>query len=124
MKSKGKDKLTIEKTPYDMAEYYQGVLNVGAVNEWLYHQLMERVYNLCYESLPQGGTLTIIIKDHIEKKQRVALSQKGAEYCLSIGFDLIGWYKQPVLGSVYTRIYRSQGKLTVDDEDIILLRKV
>lgn len=123
MKSKGKDKLTLEKTPYHMAEYYQGVLNVGAVNEWLYHQLMERVYNLCHESLPQDGTLTIIIKDHIEKGQRVALSQKAADYCLSIGFDLVGWYKQPVLGSVYTRIYRSQGKLTVDDEDIVILRK-
>jgi len=123
LKSKGTDKLTMEKTSYDMVEYHQGALNVGQLNEFLYNQKMEEVYKLCYESLPAGGTMTVIIKDHIRDNQRVYLSKWVVDCCTPIGFELLGWYKQKSLGSVYTRIYRSQGRATVDDEDVIILRK-
>lgn len=123
LKSKGTDKLTKEKTPYDMAEYHQGALNVGQLNEFLYNQKMEEVYGLCYDTLPTGGTLTVIIKDHIRDGKRVYLSKWVVNCCTPIGFELLGWYKQKSLGSVYTRIYRSQGKNTVDEEEIIIMRK-
>lgn len=124
MRSKGTDRLTMEKTTYDMAEYQEtSQHNVGSVNEWLYHQKMEPVYSKCFESIKPGGTLTIIIKDHMEKRERVALSSRAAQDCQRIGFELDSWHKWLAQGSVYTDIYRARGWEVVDDEDVIILRR-
>lgn len=123
MKSKGTDKLTMEKTDYNMAEYSQDPLNVGQVSEFYYRHMMEGIYKKCWQSLPAGGTLTIIIKNHIYNGKEIMLSERAEKDCERIGFELSDWFRWPTLGSVYTRIYRSQGKLTVDSENIIILRK-
>lgn len=123
MKSKGTDRLTTEKTDYDMAEYSQHPLNFGLMNDFIWAQEMEQVYKKCYDTLPAGGTLTIIVKDHMEKRKRIPLTQAAMDACLRVGFVLKDWFKWYVLGSVYTRIYRARGWETVDDEDIIILSK-
>ncbi len=123
MKSKGTDKLTIEKTDYDMSAYTMNPLNVGQVNEFIYHHLMELVYKKCYESLRPGGTLTIIIKDHMKNRQRVEISGRAAKDCQAMGFKLVDWFKWAAPGSVYTHIYRARGWEVCDDEDIIVLQK-
>ena len=124
MKSKGTDKLTMEKSStYDMSEYTQDPMNVGQVNEFYYHYMMESIYKKCYQSLPIGGTLTIIIKDHYKDRKRVEISGRAARDCEKVGFVLQDWFKWFTLGSMYTRIYRARGWDTVDEEDIIILRK-
>ncbi len=126
MKSKGKDKLTTEKTDYDMAEYtFTSPLNVGLMNDWMWTQNMESIYDKCYKTIKPGGSLTIIVKDHMEKRQRVHLSQAAVDACKRVGFtqDPAEWFKWPAPGSVYTHIYRARGWEVVDDEDIIVLRK-
>ena len=124
MKSKGKDKLTVEKTDYDMAEYTQDPLNVGQVNEFFYHHMMEGIYKKCYESLPVGGSLSIIIKDHMKDRKRVELSDRARRDCEKIGFVLQDWYKWPAPGSVYSHIYKARGWETCEDEDILILRRI
>ena len=126
MKSKGKDKLTTEKTDYDMAEYtFTSPLNVGLMNDFTWAQGMELVYRKCFETLKPGGTMTIIVKDHMEKRARVPLSQAAVDACKRVGFtqDTAEWFKWLAPGSVYTHIYRARGWEVVDDEDIIVLRK-
>lgn len=131
MKSKGKDKLTTEKTDYDMAEYtFTHPLNMGLMNDFLWAQGMELVYKKCYETLKPRGTMTIIVKDHYEMqkdrtRKRVPLSQAAVDACKRVGFsqDPAEWFKWPAPGSVYTHIYRARGWEVVDDEDIIVLRK-
>lgn len=129
MKSKGTDKLTREKTDYDMAEYtFTHPLNLGLMNDWMWARQMEGVYKKCYESLKPGGTMTLIIKDHMSKGERVRLTQAAVDSCVSsdIGFtqDPQEWFKWKAPGSVYTHIRRARGEEMVDDEDIVVLRKL
>jgi len=126
MKSKGKDKLTTEKTEYDMAEYtYTHVLNMGLMNDFLWTQGMELIYKKCFETIKPGGTMTLIVKDHMKDRERVELSQSAVDASVRVGFkqDPAEWFKWLAPGSVYTHIYRSKGWEVVDDEDIIVLRK-
>jgi len=124
MKSKGTDKLTMEKSgAYKMAAYSEDPQNVGQVNEFIYHHMMEGIYKKCYQSLPVGGTLTLLLKDHMHNRQRVEISARAAKDCVGIGFELKDWFKWFTLGSMYTRIYRARGWETVDEEDIIILRR-
>jgi DNA modification methylase len=126
MKSKGTDKLTTEKTSYKMAEYtFTSPLNMGMMNDFMWSQGMELVYKKCYETLKPGGSMTVIVKDHMKDRQRVGLSQSAVNACKNVGFtsDPAEWFKWLAPGSVYTHIYRARGWEVVDDEDIIVMRK-
>jgi len=131
MKSKGKDKLTLEKTDYDMAEYtYTHPLNIGLMNDFLWSQQMEGVYRKCFATLKPGGTMTIVVKDHYEKqkdgvRKRIQLSQAAVDASVRVGFvqNPDEWFKWLAPGSVYTHIYRARGWEVVSDEDIVVLRK-
>lgn len=124
MASRGKDKLTQEKTDYDMEEYMEDKQNnVGAVNEWMYHQLMEGIYRGCYESIRPDGTLTIIIKNHMKDGDEVLLSERANKTCIDIGFKPVDWFKWPAPGSVYHHIRVARGEQMVFDENIIVLRR-
>ena len=126
MKSKGTDKLTLEKTDYKMAEYtFTSPLNMGLMNDFVWSQGMELVYKKCYTTLKPGGTMTIIVKDHMKDRKRVELSQSAVDACQTVGFtqDPDEWFKWEAPGSVYTHIYRARGWEVVDDEDIIVFRK-
>lgn len=98
-------------------------LNLGLMNDWMWAQKMEEVYKKCFDTLKPGGTMTIILKDHMEKRQRVGLTQAAVDSCKRIGFELFDWQKWLAPGSVYTHIYRSRGWEVVDDENIVFFRR-
>lgn len=128
MRSKGTDKLTLEKTPYDMAEYSQHPLNLGLMNDFLWAEQMEKVYAKCLKTVKPGGTMTVIVKDHYEKqkdgsRKRIQLSKAAWDACMRVGWQPKDWFKWLTLGSVYTRIYRARGWDTVSDEDVLILRR-
>jgi DNA modification methylase len=129
MKSKGKDKLTQEKTSYDVSEYtftsdnIHSSLNIGMMNDFIWKVEMERIYAKCYDTIKPGGTMTLITKDHMYKRARVPLTQAAVDACIKIGFELFDWQKWNAPGSVYTSIHRSRGWEVVDDEDITFFRK-
>ncbi len=103
--------------------YAQTTGNVGLINTFLYHQAMESVYKLCYQSLPVGGTLSVVTKDITEKGKRVLLTKRIEKVCVSLGFTLDSWHKHAVLGGPYQDMRRVRGDETVDDEDIMIWRK-
>jgi DNA modification methylase len=126
MKSKGTDKLTTEKTDYDMAEYtFTHPQNLGLMADWMWAQQMELAYKKFFDSTKPGGTLTLILKDHMKDRQRVRLTQAGVDACIKVGYtlDKSEWFKWAAPGSVYTHIYRARGWEVVDDEDIVVLRR-
>jgi len=106
-----------------MMEYSKSTQNISKLNTFIYNMEMEKIYRKCAESLPRGGTLTIVVKDRIEGGKRVYLSKWVAKVCQSNGLSLELWEKWYALGSGFTKIARSQGKLVVDDEDIMIFRK-
>jgi len=126
MKSKGNDKLTQEKTDYDMSEYtFTHPLNLGLMTDWMWSQKMEEAYKKFYDTIKPGGTFTLILKDHMKDRKRIPLTQSGVDACLRCGFtlDTKEWFKWLAPGSVYTHIYRARGWEVVDEEDIVVLRK-
>ncbi len=106
-----------------MVEYSKDKRNISKLNTFLYNRAMERVYKLCYESLTPGGTLTIVIKDRIEKGERVYLSKWVGRVCKKMGFTEHSWFKWKAPGSRFTSDRRAKGLETVDDEDIIIYRR-
>jgi DNA modification methylase len=124
MKTKGKDKLTRETMGDIAGEYtFSHPLNLGTMNDWLWTQEMTKVYDKCYKTLKPGGTMTLITKDHMLKRERVQLSQGAYDACIRVGFQPKDWFKWKAPGSVYTSIYRSRGWEVVEDEDIIIVQK-
>ncbi|KKN75195.1 hypothetical protein LCGC14_0383540 [marine sediment metagenome] len=106
-----------------MVEYSKDKRNISKLNTFLYNQAMERVYKLCYESLLPGGTLSIVVKDRIEKGKRVYLSKWVDRVCKKMGFTEYSWFKWQAPGSRFTSDRRAKGLETVDDEDIMIYRK-
>lgn len=104
-------------------EYQECPRNLGNLNRFLFNQEMEKIYKLCYQSIIPPGTLTVIIKDYIEKQKRVSLSGWVIKACIRIGFENIGWFKREALGTGFLKLWRSRGMATVSDEDIITFRK-
>jgi DNA modification methylase len=112
-----------KQTDEELQAYYATRGNVGKLPKFFYEQEMEKIYRLCYQSLPSGGTMTIIIKDYIEKDKRIYLSGQLIKMCAGIGFLIKNWFKRDASGSPFTRIRRSRGEPTVDDEDIIIFER-
>ena len=124
MKTKGTDGWN-KDTGYDFAEYSRSPLNLGTMSEFLWGMEMSKVYEKCYQSLIANGSMTLIIKDHMNQGERVQLTQRAIDACLKIGFkfDSDEHYKWAAPGMPYTAARRARGETTVDDEDIVILRK-
>ena len=97
--------------------------NIGNLNEFYYAQTMERVYKKSFASILPGGTLTVVIKDHIRDGERVYFSKWVWQRCLAYGFEPMNWYKWKAPGSPFLQIKRAQGFETVGDEDIMIFRR-
>ncbi len=107
-----------------MLAYSKSPRNFSKLNQFLYNMEMEKVYKLCYQSLPVGGTMTNIIKDRITDGERVYLSRWADKVCKAAGFELELWEKWLTPGHGFTKIAKSQGKEVVEDEDIMIYRRI
>lgn len=126
LKTKGRDSLTRDRQgTYDFVEYAKHPLNLGTMTEFIWAEEMEKVYKKCYDSITVGGSLTLIIKDHMSAGQRVPLTNKAIASCVRVGFkyDPQEHFKWQAPGMVYTFIRRARGEEVVDDEDIVVLRR-
>lgn len=121
LKKKTVDKWSSEHSMGGTGHYSKSSQNVGNLNDFLYSEKMNLIYKKCYESLHKGGTLTIIIKDHMESGSRIYLSRKAKELCEKIGFDAFSWHRWIPPGSSYVGIRRSRGEQVVDEEEIITM---
>ena len=106
-----------------LTQYSQHSDNIGNFNEFYYNQTMERVYKKAFQCLSSGGTMTVVIKDHIKEGERVFFSKWVVQRCKMIGFELVDWFKWDAPGSPFLQIRRAQGFETVREEDIIIFRK-
>ena len=106
-----------------MLEYSKSPRNLSRLNTFMYNQEMAKIYRLCYQSLPSGGTMTIIIKDRMKGEDRVWLSNWVTKVCVTVGFKVSEWFKWHATGTMYTNVRRQQGLETVDVEEIMVFRK-
>ncbi len=124
LKKKGNmDKTSVDLGYSQATEYSEGVDNFTNMNPFIYHQKIEQFYKKCFESIKMGGTLTVIIKDKVEKGKRVMQADRTLRDCEKIGFKLIARNKWYARGGGYSAINRAAGLETVDDEDLITMRR-
>lgn len=105
------------------AIYQDHPSNVGRLNEFLYNQVMEKIYKLCFESLPTGGTLSVIIKDGMREGKRVWRSSWVEKCCKRMGFVVSDHFKWDAPGTFFHSFRRARGEEMVKEEEIIIFKK-
>lgn len=123
LRKKSVDQFAIDAGYGSATLYTQSQDNIGNLSDFLYHQKMERVYKKFFDSITPGGTMTIIIKDRMEAGVRVEQGKRAQRDCLRIGFKELAWNKWQALGGGFAAYNRSIGQETVDEEDLITLRR-
>lgn len=123
MKTKGTDSWN-KDTGYAFEEYSKSPLNLGTMSDFIWSREMETIYKKCYETLKPNGSMTLIVKDHMEKGKRVQLVQKAIDASIRIGFthNPEEHFRWAAPGMPYTAARRAKGIETVDDESIVVLR--
>jgi hypothetical protein len=104
----------------EFAEYSNNPGNVGGQNAFMYAQMMEDIYQRAFKSVRPGGTMSVIIKDHIKDGKRVYLSDWVTRVCIRAGWHQKDWIKWNAPGGPFLNIYRKRGWPVVDDEDIMI----
>lgn len=124
-KTESQSQWTKDISVYDWDEYSKSPLNLGTMSEFLWSQEMEKVYHKCYQTLKTPGSMTLILKDHINKGQRVQLVQRAIDASIRVGFSYNPeeHFKWAAPGMPYTALRRAKGIEVVDDESIVVLRK-
>mgnify|MGYP001576964641 FL=1 len=117
------DKTSVDLGYGSAALYTAHPDNIGKLSDFIYFQKMERVYKKFYDSLPVGGTMTIIIKDRMIAGKRIFLGKRAERDCNRIGFETVTWNRWFALGGGYSAINRAMGLETVTEEDLITLRR-
>ena len=124
LKKKGAmDQTSLDLGYVQTAEYSEGMDNFTNMNDFIYHQKIEQFYKKCFQSIRAGGTMTVIIKDKMDKGKRVMQADRTLRDCERIGFTLLDRFKRLARGGGYAAINRSAGLDTVMDEDMLILRR-
>jgi len=105
-------------------QYRQNPKNLGNLSNFLYNRAMKEIYAKCYDSLPFGGKLSLIIKDRIVKGRRVNLGLESVRMLKKVGFEVDEWHRWKPPGSIFVSIKKSKGEKVILDEHILIFRKV
>lgn len=104
-------------------QYSNNAQNLGQLNPFLFARAMDKVYSGLAQSVPPGGSMTVITKDIMRNQKRVFLSVDCIKTCSKLGFKLEEWHKWKTAGSAQAKIMRSKGAEVVWDEDILIFRR-
>lgn len=123
-----KKKGSMDRTSQDLGysagiDYSADPDNFTNLNLFLYHRRIEEFYKKCLVTLTPGGTMTIIIKDNVEKGERVRKADRTERDCVRMGFELVSRYKWYTPGGGYSAVNKAHGLETVDEEDLITFRR-
>ncbi len=90
-----------------------------------YWQAMTVVYREAWKAIRPGGLLILVVKDHISDGQRIRTAEQTVDVCHEIGFVLHAHHQRRVYPlSLWQRRRKEQGLPVVEEEDVLVLRKV
>ncbi len=112
-----------EQVGASIRQYKHDPRNLGLLNDFIYSRKMYDIYKQCFDSLPSGGKLSLLIKDRISKGIRIELGLRAMQALGTAGFQLYEWVRWRPPGSMFTSIHRSHGTKVIDDEHIIIVEK-
>ena len=98
--------------------------NLGRLNPFFFEHGMRRVYQRLHKRLVPDAPMAIISKDAMQAGRRLILSEKIIRQAQRNGFRLEQWEKWLMPFSSYRAPAKAAGIKTVEDEDILIFRRV
>jgi hypothetical protein len=96
---------------------------LGAFRGKRYWTAMEAVYTQAYAALHRGGTMILVIKDHIRRGVHIQVADQTVALCESLGFVLVERHARLVHPlSLWQRRRKERGELIVEEEDALIFR--
>lgn len=88
-----------------------------------YIEAMTDVYHQAYNTLRAGGTMALVIKDHIKDGKRVQIADQTVGLCERLGFRLADRTARRVYPlSLWQRRRKERGEPIVEEEDVLIFR--
>jgi DNA modification methylase len=105
--------------------YGQHSAQIGHWRGDRYWQAMTQVYAQAAAALRPGGSMILVIKDHIRKGQRIRIADETAARCEALGFSLHARHTRRVWPlSLWQRRRKERGEPIVEEEDVLVFRGV
>ncbi|KKM20702.1 hypothetical protein LCGC14_1642860 [marine sediment metagenome] len=98
--------------------------NIGKQPEFIYVQIMKRVYKLMVQSVKIGGTITVTHRDRTRAGKRILYIETVIRTLLDLGCEIYNLDKWKVPGSLAANVNKGLGVDVVLDEDIIIMRRI
>lgn len=103
--------------------YGQHPAQIGHLRSAAYWTAMTAVYAQALTSLRSGGSMILVIKDHIRDGQRVRVADQTVDRLAALGFHLIDRHARRVWPlSLWQRRRKERGEPVVEEEDVLVFR--
>lgn len=104
---------------------YEHPANLGNMKQFFFNRAMQKVYDACFKATQVGGHLALIIKDRIDKGQRVGYGVQHAKMAFNAGYDRdTEWFQREAVGKVFGAFNLSRGIKQITDEHIIIFKRI
>jgi DNA modification methylase len=97
--------------------------NLASLPEFRFSQAMRGIYKQCWDSLPTGGMLALIIKDIMRQQKVIPVGWHHVQMLGQDGWELDSWVQWAAPGMQFKNIHRSQGHKVIEGEHIIIVRR-
>lgn len=104
-------------------QYTKANQNIGKLQPFIYKQAMQKVYELMVKSVKVGGTITITHRDRMREGERILYIESIVSTLVKLGCSVVMLDKWKAPGSMAAAVNRQMGLETVEDEDIIIMRR-
>lgn len=106
------------------SEGHKDPRNLGNVKAFMFNQIMNGIYKKCWDSLPSGGKLALIIKDFINSKSEVEpLGWRHVQMLGKAGWKQVLWEEWDAPGTQFKALHRAKGSHVTEGEHIIIAAK-
>ena len=102
---------------------YKHKMNLGNMKQFAFNRQMNLFYQYAFRALKPGGKIALVIKDRINKGQRIGYGVQHIKFATKAGFTLGDWHRREAIGQVFGHFNKSRGIRQIEDEHIILLDK-
>jgi len=104
----------------ELPDYSKDPWNIGKLSQFMYFQVMEKVYTDLLETAP---LMCIVLKDRISNQRRIRFVRQNIKLCETAGWKLVEEVKVEAGGTEFINIHESHGEIVVRDESIVIMRR-
>ena len=104
----------------ELPDYSTSPYNIGKYNQFMFLQVMEKVYKQLLESAP---LMVNVLKDRVQGKKRVDFVGQNIKLMENVGWKLYDHVHLKAPGSRFIHIHVAEGGDWVKDESMLIMRR-